>query len=89
MSITVTKTEEGFLEVEVSDNGCGISDEDQQKLFKLFGFLEASKELNTEGCGLGLHISLKTCKQFGGDMWVRSELGKGSTFGFKIKLEES
>jgi len=41
----------------VIDTGIGIKEEDQDKLFKLFGFLDSSKELNTKGVGLGLHIS--------------------------------
>lgn len=48
-----------FLEVQVQDTGIGMKPEDLPKLFKLFGFLEASKEINTQGIGLGLHISKK------------------------------
>ena len=46
-----------FLEVEVRDTGCGISEANQQKLFKLFGYLNATSELNTQGIGLGLYIT--------------------------------
>jgi signal transduction histidine kinase len=51
----------GMLEVSVADNGIGIKQEDLGKLFKLFGFLDSSKELNTKGIGLGLHISKMIC----------------------------
>ena len=47
----------GMIEILVADTGIGIKDEDQNKLFKLFGFIDSSKELNTKGIGLGLHIS--------------------------------
>ena len=47
----------GMIEVQVVDTGIGIKDEDQKKLFKLFGFIDSTKELNTSGIGLGLHIS--------------------------------
>lgn len=47
----------GMIQITVSDTGTGIQDKDKDKLFKLFGFLEATKELNTQGIGLGLHIS--------------------------------
>ena len=47
----------GMIEISVQDSGVGIKKEDQDKLFKLFGFLDASKELNAKGVGLGLHIS--------------------------------
>ena len=55
-----------MLQVSVSDTGIGISEEDQKKLFKLFGFLDSSKELNTKGIGLGLHITKQIVQQFGG-----------------------
>jgi signal transduction histidine kinase len=47
----------GMLEITVTDSGIGISKEDQTKLFKLFGFLDSSKGINSKGIGLGLHIS--------------------------------
>ena len=46
-----------MIEVEVKDSGVGIKLNDQKNLFKLFGFLDSTKELNTQGIGLGLHIS--------------------------------
>jgi len=46
----------GMLEISVQDNGTGIKENDLDKLFKLFGFLDATKTLNTKGVGLGLHI---------------------------------
>ena len=36
-----------MIEIEIQDTGVGISEEDQKKLFKLFGFLDATKEMNT------------------------------------------
>jgi len=50
----------------VKDSGCGIKKDDQKKLFKLFGFLDSTKEINTKGIGLGLHISKKIVDEFGG-----------------------
>jgi signal transduction histidine kinase len=46
----------GMLMVEVIDNGIGIEEQNLNKLFKLFGYLEESKEINAKGIGLGLHI---------------------------------
>ena len=46
-----------FLHIEVIDTGIGISQENQEKLFKLFGFLEESQAHNKNGVGLGLAIS--------------------------------
>ena len=58
------------------------------KLFKLFGFLDTTKELNTKGIGLGLHISKKICQAFGGDIFCESEWEKGTTFTILIALDE-
>ena len=56
------------------------------KLFKLFGFLESSKQINSKGIGLGLHISKKITKMFNGDIICHSELDKGSKFTFIVAL---
>jgi signal transduction histidine kinase len=48
---------DGFLKISVIDTGIGIAKKDHKKLFKLFGFLQDHKELNTNGIGLGLMIS--------------------------------
>jgi hypothetical protein len=58
------------------------------KLFKLFGFLDTTKELNTKGIGLGLHISKQICQAFGGDIFCESEWEKGTAFTLLIALDE-
>ena len=45
-----------MLEILVIDSGIGIKKEDIEKLFTLFGYLEATNQLNPKGIGLGLHI---------------------------------
>jgi signal transduction histidine kinase len=45
------------LQIAVQDTGIGISEQDQKKLFKLFGFLEDQQRMNTKGIGLGLVIA--------------------------------
>ena len=45
------------MKIEVEDTGIGIKDEDQPKLFALFGYLKDEKGVNTHGIGLGLNIS--------------------------------
>lgn len=75
-----------FLEVAVCDTGVGISDEDQKKLFQIFGFLDNTKEINTKGIGLGLHITKKIAKIFDGDIICRSKPGEGSKFIFLMAI---
>jgi len=74
--------------VTVADTGIGISLEDQSRLFKLFGFLQSSEQLNANGIGLGLVISQNLVQQFGGRIWCESEVGVGTRFIFTIKLEQ-
>lgn len=83
-----TKGEHGSIKITVKDSGCGIKQEDQDKLFKLFGFLENTKEINTKGIGLGLHISKKIVLEFGGEVNVKSTVNVGSEFSFTFLLEE-
>ena len=78
-----------MLEIQVIDTGIGIIKDDQDKLFKLFGFLDSSKELNAKGIGLGLHISKMICQEFDGDIIVNSEKDQGSNFTFLIALADS
>ena len=76
-----------MLEFIVEDTGIGIKEEDQSKLFNLFGFLDSSKELNLGGIGLGLHISSMIVTQFNGDIICKSKYGEGSKFIFLISLD--
>ena len=72
-----------FLEFFVKDTGTGIKKEDQETIFKRFGQVNNKNEIN-QGTGLGIPIAAGFTQLFGGNMWVDSELGKGSTFYFTI-----
>jgi hypothetical protein len=72
----------------VIDYGIGIKPEDIDKLFKLFGFLDSSIELNTKGIGLGLYICKRMVEIFGGKMEVKSEVDVGTTFTYEFQLSE-
>jgi signal transduction histidine kinase len=75
-----------FLEIEVKDSGIGISEENQKKLFKLFGFLQESEMHNKNGVGLGLAISKQIVEQYEGSISVKSKIGMGSSFTFKFRI---
>lgn len=56
--VTDNENSNGEIQVLVQDEGIGISDEDMQKLFKLFGYIEEVRDsMNTQGIGMGLHIT--------------------------------
>lgn len=75
------------LRFEVEDSGIGISDEDQQKLFKDFSQIEGSASRRFGGTGLGLAISKRIIEGLGGQIGVKSTAGQGSTFWLEIPVE--
>ncbi len=82
-SITISvepAEEEGFLQVAVTDNGVGIPDEDQQRLFDLFFRAESAHLVDAGGAGLGLFITRSLVELHGGRIWFESEVDHGSTF---------
>lgn len=64
----------------VSDNGIGIGNQDVNKIFRLYS--QSSKE--NEGLGIGLATCQQIIESYGGQIWVESELGKGSQFFFTL-----
>jgi len=80
--------QESALRVDVSDNGAGISESDQQIIFEKFRQVGDSLTRKTKGSGLGLAISREIIHHFGGRLWVRSTLGAGSTFSFILPLPQ-
>ncbi|NPE28110.1 PAS domain S-box protein [Methanococcoides sp. SA1] len=73
-----------FVHISVKDSGIGISPEDQAKLFDPFFQVYSSTTREYGGTGLGLAIVKKYVEMHGGKVWVESEVGKGSTFGFSM-----
>ncbi|MGJ6126653.1 ATP-binding protein [Mycolicibacterium sp. Y3] len=83
-SVSVRAEREGtHLVVTVTDTGIGVPPEDQDRIFESFqqGGRGAPKE---EGTGLGLTLSRRIVRLFGGRMWLDSTVGAGSTFGFSV-----
>jgi GAF domain-containing protein len=77
---------DGVAEISVTDTGVGISPEDQEAVFEEFRQVgTASKKV--EGTGLGLAISRKFVELHGGKIWVKSQVGSGSTFVFTLPLQ--
>jgi signal transduction histidine kinase len=72
--------QEGFLRVSVSDEGPGISLEDQEQLFTRFYRGESARKSGEPGTGLGLSIARSLIELHGGRIWLESQPGAGSTF---------
>lgn len=75
------------LQIEIVDSGIGISAEQQSRLFNSFEQAESSTARRFGGTGLGLAISKSIVEMMNGRIWVESELDKGSTFKFTIKVK--
>lgn len=75
-----------WVRVSVSDDGIGIAEKDHDTIFDKFRQVSGDESLNDKpgGTGLGLPISQEIIAHYGGNIWVESEKGKGSTFFFTL-----
>jgi len=80
IDVSIAQNDDG-LRIAVRDNGPGLSDEDQKRIFERFYRADSSRvRIDGEGSGLGLSIVDAVMKAHGGSVSVASELGKGATF---------
>ena len=82
----VDPPENGYLQVQVTDTGCGIAKEDISKLFGMFIQVHGTARVAYQGTGLGLWICKQLCNKMGGDIKVYSEVNKGTSFVFYIPV---
>ena len=75
------------LHVTVEDTGIGIAPENLAHVFGEFNQVESQANRKFEGTGLGLAITQRLIERMGGAVWVDSDFGKGSSFGFRLTLD--
>ncbi len=85
VKISPSDTDEGFIEVAVSDTGCGIQEDNLDLIFDKFKRIDSGIE-TVRGTGLGLSIAKHIITAHGGKIWAESEPGKGSTFCFTLPV---
>ena len=74
------------VHVQVTDTGPGIAAGDQQRIFE--SFQQGGRGIRREeGTGLGLTLSRRLVTLMGGELWLESEVGRGSTFGFRVPVD--
>jgi signal transduction histidine kinase/CheY-like chemotaxis protein len=78
----------GVLLFRISDTGIGMKDSDLQAVFEPFVQADSSITRKASGTGLGLAITKRLVELMGGRIWVESQLGTGSTFCFRLKLQQ-
>lgn len=75
--------------VTIKDTGVGVPPEALQKLFTKFFRAENVQKFSTEGSGLGLYLTKNIINRHGGQIWVESELSRGTTFSFTLPTDPS
>jgi predicted ATPase/signal transduction histidine kinase/tRNA A-37 threonylcarbamoyl transferase component Bud32/ActR/RegA family two-component response regulator len=86
VTLRISAIQEGIFKFEVEDTGVGMTEEDVQKIFKPFEQV-GDTQRRAEGTGLGLAISRQLVELMDSEIKVKSELGKGSTFYFDLRLK--
>lgn len=79
--------ETSFVHFIISDTGLGIAPENHQKIFEEFVAITQGDQSQVRGDGLGLYISRKIARLMGGDVMVKSDIGKGAEFTMSLPLE--
>jgi len=83
--VDVTARQVGnYVQVDVTDTGIGITEQDQAKLFTRFFRASTARAREIPGTGLGLAITRSLVQMHGGRIWVHSVVGQGSTFSFTL-----
>ncbi len=77
------------IEFKIADTGIGVPEELKDRLFQSFSQIDASTTRRFGGSGLGLAISKGLCERMGGNIWVESQVGQGSTFYFTFTAGEA
>jgi len=86
--IITTKTEKGALFIDIKDQGIGITNEEQQKVFARFFRIQNEETRTTKGTGLGLYIVKQLTELMGGEVFLSSKINEGSTFTIKLKTDD-
>ena len=87
VGVQTENSTETRLHITIEDTGIGIAPEKLAHIFGEFNQVEDDRNRQFEGTGLGLAISRKLIELMQGAIWVDSEVGKGSSFGFRLSLD--
>lgn len=88
VTVAVAKNAAAWMQISVADSGPGLPAEEVNKVFGRFYQIGQAGKQKTQGTGLGLAISKALVEMHGGNIWVKSEAGIGSTFCFTLPAEQ-
>lgn len=86
IAVRVVRTDDDFVVFSVTDTGIGIAPDHLEKVFDDYVQTDSTVQRRVRGTGLGLALSRKLARLLGGETYVESELGKGSTFSVRTPV---
>jgi signal transduction histidine kinase len=87
VTVRVSQRGDTHVLIEVADQGLGIPADQVGRLFQKFERVRSDDHLRISGTGLGLYICKKIVEGHGGQIWVESEVGRGSTFSILLPVD--
>lgn len=87
ITVQIRREEDSAVILSVEDEGQGIPEDEQEKLFKPFSKLSVKATAGEMSTGLGLAITRRIVEAHGGEIWAESEVGKGSTFYVRLPVD--
>lgn len=87
--IVRTRATPAKIVVSVQDFGIGIPEDKKEKVFERFYRVEGEKQETFAGMGIGLYVSREIISRHGGEVWIDSEVGAGSTFYFSLPINKT
>jgi signal transduction histidine kinase len=88
VDVALQSVADDTVQISVRDNGPGLAEEDQQRIFQEFEQAGPAALRPHEGTGLGLAVAKRMVELHGGRIWVQSQLGAGSTFSFTLPVRQ-
>jgi signal transduction histidine kinase/CheY-like chemotaxis protein len=85
--VSVSRGHDNTVVFSVSDTGIGIAPENQERIFKEWEQIEGKLQKTAKGTGLGLPLSRKLAQLLGGNIYVKSKVGEGSTFFVSVPVQ--